>query len=383
MLKRHPKKLIALAALIGAAFYLFWPGLPVGNRNACNALSCDALVVEEIGADSGAGNVVGIEPFMHSLDYATPARFQARLEELFQNANERGWFNGKTIVLLPEHLGTWLMAVDQGSRVYDANSTADAMLPIITHNLIEYLKNYFIFDDPDNSTAALIRTRTRASADAQMQVYSNLAKKYGVTLVAGSSALMTPGAYPDSLSYGHGPIFNAGFVFGPDGKPMVDAVRKVHPIPSETGFTRASQPDFLPTFDVAGRTLGVLICADSWFDDTTGYLADAGVDLLLVPSFLESTPWDTPWGGYLNDTPAGDDSWRTDVGQITEGEAWVKYALPARAGKHGIRWGMNVFLKGELWGMTGHGRALILADGDLYIGSGDSNTPGIYNLWLK
>lgn len=379
MLKRHPKKLIALVALLGATFYLFWPGL---SPDLSESIDSRIGISDSFGVDTGAGNVVGIEPYMVPLDYASKERFQAKLDAYLAAADREGWLKQDTVVLLPEHIGTWLMAVDQGSRVYNAADTTGAMLPLVMHNLGEFLKNLYIFDDPDNVSAALFRTRTKASAEAQFEVYGALARKYSITLVAGSSALMTPGVYPDGLSYGHGPVFNAGFVFGPDGSPINDAVRKVHPIPSETGFTTASRPEYLPTFKVGNRTMGMLICADSWFDDTTSFMAGEGVDLLLVPSFLEGTSWDTPWGGYLNDTP-NDQSWRTDVGTLTEGEAWIKHALPGRARKHGIKWGMNVFMKGELWGMKGYGRALILEDGTLHIGKGDDESAAIYNLWLN
>lgn len=377
--RRHPKKFIALSIFIAAALYLFWPGLPVQDRT----LPLGDVTMQSWGTNSGHGNIIGIEPVMVPGDYSAAAKFEAKLDQYFSRAQSQGWINSGTTILLPEHIGTWLMAVDQGSRAYSETSSFDAMVPVIAHNLIEFAKNYFIFDNFDNVTAALIRTRTRASADAQLAVYANLSQKYGVTLVAGSSALMTPGAYPDSLSYGHGPIFNAGFVFGPDGDAQIDAVRKVHPIPSETGFITASKPEFLPTLDLSsGHKMGVLICADSWFEDTTDYLADENVDVVLVPSFLANTAWDAPWQGYLNDTPQND-NWRDDIGEITEGDAWIKYALPAQLARRNIRWGMNVFLKGKLWGQQGDGRALIIEDGTLHIGEADGNTPAIYNLWLN
>jgi hypothetical protein len=65
------------------------------------------------------------------------------------------------------------------------------------------------------------------------------------------------------------------------------------------------------------------------------------------------------------------------------GEAWTRYALPARAKAHGVNWGMAVFLKGTLWGKRGDGRALVLEDGTLHIGTGDANGAALYNLWLK
>ncbi|NVJ69177.1 MAG: hypothetical protein HWE08_02410 [Alphaproteobacteria bacterium] len=379
MLKRHKKKMILLAPLVVAGFYLFWPGFsPVSE-----APNLHLMHTQSFGADTGGGNVIGIEPYMEPLDYASSDRFQAKLDGYFQEAKNKGWIKDNTIVLLPEHIGTWLLAVDQGSRVYTADDPLTAMLPIITGNLVSYLKNLFIFDDADNVTAALMRTRTRASADVQLEVYSALARKYRVTLVSGSSALMTPGIYADSLSYGHGPIFNSSFLFGPDGQPQIDAIRKVHPIPSEIGFIEASDPEFLPTFEVSGDwKLGVAICADSWFDNTIGYLAAEGTNLLLVPSFLTDTDWDAPWQGYLNDAPENA-GWKQDIDAITEGEAWQKYALPAKAQAYGIKWGMNVFLKGTLWGMKGSGRAMILENSVLHIGKGGDNGAALYNLWLK
>lgn len=348
MFKRHFKKLVALVALLGAAFYLFWPGL---SPDLSNPPRLYLSTTESYGTDTGAGNVIGIEPFMEPLDYATAGRFQAKLEGYLDRAKDEGWIGENTIVLLPEHIGTGLMAVDHGGRVYGASSVSSAKLPIITYSLIEYLMNLFIFDNMDRTTAALVRTRTRASSEAQFDAYSSLAQKYGITLVTGSSALMTPGAYPVSLSYGRGPIFNAGFVFGPDGKAQFDAIRKVHLQPFEKGFTKQSRPDFLPVFEVGGHKLGVLIGADSHYDDTTEFMANQNIDLLLVPAVRYSK----------------------DPGST----------LPARSTEHITRWGMTVFLKGDLWGINLTGQAQIIEDGTVHTAKTDENSAAIYNLWLK
>ncbi len=348
MFKRHFKKLIALVALLGAAFYLFWPGL---SPDLSNPPRLYLSTIDSFGTDTGAGNVIGVEPFMEPLDYATVGRFQAKLEGYLDRARDEGWIGENTIVLLPEHIGTGLAAVDQGSRVYDTNSLSNAKLPIITHSLVDYFKNLFIFDDTDKTTAALVRARTRASADAQLAAYSSLAQKYGITLMAGSSALMTPGAYPDSLSYGHGPIFNAGFVFAPDGTAQVDAIRKVHLEPFEQGFTKQAWPDFLPVFQVGIHKLGVLIGADSHEDDTTEFMKNQSIDLLLVPAV------------HYSKEPGA--------------------ALPARSTEHITRWGMTVFLKGNLWGINLTGQAQILEDGTVHTAKTGENAAAIYNLWLK
>jgi hypothetical protein len=38
-----------------------------------------------------------------------------------------------------------------------------------------------------------------------------------------------------------------------------------------------------------------------------------------------------------------------DVGKLTEGEAWRKYALAGRIALSGARAGINVFLHGQFW----------------------------------
>ncbi|TNE66939.1 MAG: hypothetical protein EP335_02705 [Alphaproteobacteria bacterium] len=375
---RHKKKLITLAVAVAAAFYLFWPGF---SPDLSTPRSLHLKNIESFGANRGAGNVVGIEPFMEPADYATADRFRAKLAGYFEAARDKGWFGDNTVVLLPEHLGTWLLAAGSKSRVLDAGDMEGAMLPLVIRRPITFLKNYFIFDDKDIVSASLLRSYADQISAVQQSVYGDLAKEYGVTIVAGSSALMTAGIYDDGLSYGHGPIFNASFVFRPDGQPENDAVRKEHPIPSEAGFTTPWRAGGQPTFALGSHRFGVLICADSWFEDSAAPLVADGADILLVPAFLDGHDWDSPWRGYLNDQPA-DDGWRADVGKITEGEAWLKYALPARTQAAGLRWGMTVFLKGELWGLKGHGQAIIIEDGTVHTGKGGTDGAALYNLWL-
>ena len=379
---------LAAGLAVGAILaFLYWPGLPLDLDSPPDLR---LSVAESFGNDIGAtGNVVGIEPFMETRDYATPERFEAKLRGYLDAARARDWLRPGTIVLLPEHLNTWLLVAGEKPRAVTASTTSAAMIPIIAWHPLTFLKNFVLFADADRAAAAVFRTKATETARLTADIYARLARDYGVWIAAGSGVMMTPGLYEHgALSYGHGPLFNAGFMFAPDGSPQGDAVRKVHPIPSETGFTRKARAASLPLFEIGSHRAGILICADSWFADTTGTLAAAGADVLLVPSFLTSD-WDAPWGGYLNDAPpdtdraGSEDDWRADVGRIREGDAWLKYALPAKARAHGIRYGMNVFLKGRLWEIEGDGRAIILVDGETRLGSGTKAEAALYNLWMK
>ncbi|WP_420429277.1 hypothetical protein [Kordiimonas sp.] len=376
---RHKKKLLTLTMLIIASGFVFWPGF---KPNFVHPPTLHLTQSESFGENVGAGNVVGIEPVMEPLDYATAERFKAKISGYMDAARAKGWFTADTIVLLPEHLATWLIATDVGSRVYSAEGTTLPLLRLLASEPIEAIKSLFIFDDGDPWAAALFRSRAGVLSRNIEDVFGGLAKEYGVTLIAGSAALMTAGIYDEGLSYGHGPIFNASFVFGPDGKPLEDAVRKSHPILAERGFITPFPAKAQPVFEGAGRKFSVLICADSWFNDTFEAGNKAESSLVLVPAFLTGAEWQAPWGGYIGDQPEHD-AWIVDIGQITEGEAWIKYAMPAKAKTYGVKDGMTVFLKGDLWGERGNGRALILEHGTLHIGAAGLRDAAIYNLWLQ
>lgn len=350
---RFKKTLITVAVLAGAALYAWWPGF---EPDLSAPVNLHLKSTPSFGVDAGQGNIVGIEPVMEPLDYATAGRFRAKLAGYLDAAKDKGWLGPKTIVLLPEHIGTGLLAVDAGARSYITEGTMDAVLPLITANLFSFIKNMVIFDEQDAATAAFIRTRNREAADAQLTVYSSLARDYSVTIVAGSSAIMTPGAYPDSLSYGHGPIFNASFVFGPDGNPVIDATRKITLSPREEAVLTAGQARFLLPYNVEGRKVGVLLGADGASDVAIKALADEGAELVLIPSFS-----------------AFDDGGHSGQGRI-----------PDLLRANGVRWAMKVCLKGALWGYVGLGKAWMLDDGTMRISeTSEVGAAAIYNLWLK
>ncbi|WP_191253216.1 nitrilase-related carbon-nitrogen hydrolase [Kordiimonas sediminis] len=320
---------------------------------------------------------------MEPLDYATAERFQTKLDLYFRRAKKEGWFQKNTIVVLPEHIGTWLVASDQKSRVYNASTLTSASSYIAAWHPLQILKNLIIFDQEDKKVeAALFRSRSSEMAKMQYDIFGELAKKYQITLVAGSSILMTPGVFDRTLSYGHGPLFNAGFVFGPDGKPMVDAIRKVHPVTDEVGLIRRGVADYLPTFSASEINFAVLICADSWFADTYGAVKSASPDIIIVPAFLSDQSWEMPWQGYRDDQPAFD-GWKADVGRISEGEAWQTYTLTQPDHTKIAEYGMTVFLKGTLWDIKGSGRALIKQGDTQHVGQNGDDGAALYNLWLQ
>lgn len=346
MLKQHPKKSIALAIILIAAFYFFWPGFSVEKPTP----KFTNILVEEFGEKSTATlNVIGVEAHLETTDFASTTHLQVKLSSYLEAAREKGLLRPNTLVLFPGHIGTGLIAAGQKSRTYGAGSLSAALTPMISYNLVPFAKNYAIFDAPNNRAAALVRTRSQSAADTINTVFSALARKYKVTIVAGSGFLMTPGIYPEGLSYGHGPIFHTSFVFAPDGKPLVDAVRQIEPNKHETEITEPSLAEFLPVFTSGPINYGVAIGADAKRDDVADWMQTEKVDLLLSPQFHQR--------GDLVEYPFG---------------------LNPR-----FKWGMAVSMTGDGWGLTAQGRAAIIVDGEPISIQNDDMIGRLYNLWIS
>jgi hypothetical protein len=72
------------------------------------------------------------------------------------------------------------------------------------------------------------------------------------------------------------------------------------------------------------------------------------------------------WQGYSGyEEPEGTDL--SDIGKITEQDAWEKYALPGQISKTGASYGMNVFLRGDLWDLGTDGQPFVIANGKLLL----------------
>jgi hypothetical protein len=77
----------------------------------------------EFGTNTGHGNLLGIRrtywssPFVRPTDYASGVALRAKLAGYLDIARDEGWLCDKTIVVLPEYVGTrtyWSSVVGSG-----------------------------------------------------------------------------------------------------------------------------------------------------------------------------------------------------------------------------------------------------------------------------
>lgn len=324
--------------------------------------------------------MLAVQPFMLSADYAWPALFQAKIHHYVAEAAQRGWLNPRTILVFPEHIGTWLAAAG-GDMVARAATLAAALRPLIIRHGWSFLRAFVHSSEADRAVAALFRARAATMAALYSETFATLAAAYGVTIVAGSIVLPAPQVEAGRVSAGRGPLYNTAVVFAANGEAYPHLVRKIYPIRSEQGFVAAADVAALPVFATPAGRLGVLICADAWYPAPYAHLAAQGVELLAVPSYVaEKGVWRQPWAGY-NGGPAPADVDLGHVGVLSEGEAWRRYALAGRIEATAARAGIHVFLRGRLWDLGGDSGESMAVAGRTVVET-ESEAAALLNLWL-
>lgn len=299
------------------------------------------------GKKSTQGNLVAIEPYVVPEDYATVESFQAKLDGYLAFTQAKGWLNERTVVVWPEFVGTWL--------VFTGETPSPTLPGIVTHladqNLAAFSVYFGTSKEENKLYAALFRTKAQAMADAYLTVFSNLAKKYQVTTVAGTLVLPSPQIVDGKLVLDvNGPLYNVCMVLDAHGNPYPDLVFKAYPTAGELPYTTPAPVGMLPAFDTPIGRMGVLICADSFFPQAYARLKNLNVDFIAVPSYGDGglKAWKAKWGGYSG-WPNPSDVDLKDVGRITNSKAWKKYSLIGRIQESGAAHGINVFLHGNLW----------------------------------
>ena len=325
-MRKALKLFILLSLLVALAGYASWlqyrpEGLFLSDLRSEVALN--------LGTPADNGNLLGIQPELFPNDYRSPVELRRKLAAYLDKARSDGLLNRKTIVVLPEHIGTWLVASGEKNEVYQAKSVSEAMGWLALSNPLKLLRALPATEGQDRFADALFRMKAPQMAADYQALFGGLAKEYGVTLVAGSIVLPEPRVENGILLPGKGPLFNVSQVFSSDGQPIGQPQRKVVPIIDEQGFTAASPASDLRVVDTPAGRLGVLVCADSWFPQTYQALAEGKVDLLAVPAFLTGNgSWEKPWGGY-NGAPTPADV-QFEAGELSEGDAWQRMAMAGR-----------------------------------------------------
>ncbi len=345
---------VLTAALVG---YGFWTEQrPVGHYLSDLRIK---LVVDE-GQPSERGNLLGIQPELFPADYQSIQRLHRKLAAYLQQAREQGLINSRTIVVLPEHVGTWLVASGEKNEVYQAASMDEALTWISLSNPLKFLGAMLSAKGDSRLDDAHLRMKAPGMAEQYQTLFGGLAKEFGVTLVAGSIVLPEPAIDNGKLKLGSGPLYNSSVTFGSDGQPLGQPQRQLFPMAYQRRYVHPATD--LNVLDTPAGKLGILIGSDSWYPGNYASLNKLGVELIAVPAFVIGTGhWASPWRGYR--TPDLIGATGLNTGNITEGEAWQRLTLTSHAPLSTAKAGVSVFMRGQLWDQGSSGHSFASRDG--------------------
>lgn len=334
-----------------------------------------------LGADRGHGNLLGIQPAVTAVDYASVQACYTKFASYLETARLSGWISPNTVAVFPEYSAAWLVLADEKPPVFEARTLMQAMGTVILAHPASFTRQLLRPVNHFNVQASLFQMKAPVMAQAYIHVFARLAADYQVTLVGGSILLPEPQIVDGKIEISKkGPLQNVSAVFRPDGSLHPQLVRKCFPINEELPFVRPAQVAQLPVFETPAGRLGVLICADAWFPATYQRLKQMGIDLLAVPSFnMHPGAWEQLWQGYSG-WPEAVDVDPADIGRLSEGQAWHKYALRGRIASSGGRAGVNVFLQSQLWDQGSDGVSLVVKGQEYQ--EATTRQAALLNLWL-
>ena len=336
------------------------------------------LAVDQ-GTPADRGNLLGIQPELFPTDYQSPARLRRKLAAYLQQAQDQGLLNDKTVVVLPEHVGTWLMISGEKDELYQAPTLAEAMNWLAASNPLLFARAWLSAKGKDRLDDAHLRMKSRTMAKDYQALFGGLAKEFHVTLVAGSIVLPEPSIRDGQLKPGSGALYNSSVVFGRDGAPLGQPQRQLHPVFSQRDVIQANEKTINVVDTPAGR-LGVLIGSDSWYPDNYRKLDEQGAQLIAVPAqVLGQGAWDQPWRGYKSSSTPSSVSLKP--GEVSEGQAWHRLTLTAQPPSSHAVAGMSVFLRGQFWDKSGAGQSFLNSNGQQFA-DGEARGARMLNIWL-
>ena len=368
---------VTLALVAAIAAYLVW----TQERPVAHYLSDlrITLAVNE-GEPAERGNLLGIQPELFPADYQSLERLHLKLAAYLQKAREQGLINQKTIVVLPEHIGTWLMLTGEKNEVYQALHAKDAMNWLSASNPLLFASAWLSATGDNRMDDAYLRMKAPGMARDYQLLFGGLAKEFGVTLVAGSIALPNPSVSQGQLQVGHGALYNASLVFNADGLPLGQPQRQLYPIYDERGFITPGDENVVSVVDTPAGRLGVLVGSDSWYPDNYRKLNEHGAQLIAVPAFvLGRDTWDRPWRGFKSVSTPSEISLKPE--ELSEGEAWRRLTLISQQPISQATAGMSVFLRGQFWDLGTAGHSFLSNNGQISA-DGEARGARMLNIWL-
>ncbi|MEJ5251064.1 MAG: carbon-nitrogen hydrolase family protein [Chthonomonadetes bacterium] len=232
-------------------------------------------------------------------DYQSERHLANRIDHLLGSARSRVKPDASAMVVFPEDVGLGMLFIDDYEAVKGCKSIYEAA-EVLSRRYASPLQQV-IDTHKVSPTRALLVVLGKKLRSRYHRIFSQLARKHRVTLVAGSAPL------PDTKRVSE--VYNTSYVFDHQGR-LILSQRKVHLIPLEQqeGMDLcAGRVEDLRVVDTPAGRLGVAICWDGFHADVVETLVKQKARLIAQPSF-NPLPW----------TPEQAESWKTGLWQACQ-----------------------------------------------------------------
>ncbi len=287
--------------------------------------------------------LVAVQMTLDLNDYWTQEAFEASIRRQMEAVAAATDPDLPTLVVFPEDIGLMLVVQGMEDRLAGIDSIEEAIGTAVRSQVLALSWTRLI--RWKSWVPALLLNRNRLMAESYFGVFSDIAREYGVYLVAGSAVLPPYRIEDGVVQWERGPsrhvVHNSSYLFGPDGL-VIGRQDKVDLIELETeaalSLTPGSVTD-LQVFDTPLGRIGIAICLDAFSDEIAGHLLGQGAQILVQPSA----------------NPGAWDDWQQ--------EDWLRSSHLMVAGHGHYAYAVNPMLNGPLWDISFHGQSSIVARG--------------------
>lgn len=288
--------------------------------------------VLHVGHDRGNGNMIAVQEELSLADFLTSDGLERKLRKNMEHLNAHGLITDKSVVVFPEVIGLGLILSDLVKNEKFFSSPLIAQMYLVGRSIQENLKDIFkVFIQRRcdlNLRRVVMCERAGAMAEDYQRIFGDIAREYNCHVVAGTIPLPSPTIEEGKIKVDpKGKVFNAGFVFHPDGSVDPQITKKVFLTKEEKKVFSPGALEALPIYKTPMGRLGILICADAWFPQCYEQLRGK-VDMIAVTIFGGGWDqrWDDTWRGYSGQ-PNPSDVDPSDPGKINEATALREYSI--------------------------------------------------------
>ena len=244
--------------------------------------------------------------------------------------NELNWTrdrNQQEIIVFPELIGAWLVALNEKPFVFWIPSRLLAFIFIALSNMVSFvrffiaeiwiyfsvmkrLSNVLNFEVWEGIVErSVFKLKSHVMFDVYVSIFSEIARKRKAYVVAGSIYLpkiVFNERWKRVTSEG---LYNQSIVFDPRGNICHISIKQ-HPSEEEDMIVTNSKHEEANTFHIEGfGKVAVLICNDSWYPSCYPETTQDVPSLIVIPSFsAPSTLWNNSWQGHQLNFPLPLDS---------------------------------------------------------------------------